>query len=450
MVHQKNASGSHRGNVDQTSDKERLIQQELPSSLFPRVAEIGLISAAAFGCGSSDSHSSSIQGSGIGEIPAEGYIRLAFNESPFGPPQAVYAYLEEMLNRPYAIESPDTKFLPGINRYPDFLNVELTELFARRHNVPSRHVIPTCGISEICYMCSQAFLGPQKRLLMPEVTFPLLSHYAGRKGCEVRKVSLNDQHGVDLDALLDEVDRETGMVYIANPNNPTGSLLPYADLEVFARQVFRKSRDTVIFIDEAYMEYVLEDPLPEAVPLVRSFPVLVGRTFSKAFGLAGLRVGYVVGNDYLVLILNGFLGGFLGGDMGWRMLEGNVNRMATAAAQGSLTVEGLSHIDFVKRQNAVLRSYLAEELNRLGYPSLPSHGNFLLVFVGSDGENLRRYLCARKILVQAGGSFHPDYRDWVRVSVGNQAETEAFLDALSGYEPSRSHPSCFPVYYQGI
>jgi histidinol-phosphate/aromatic aminotransferase/cobyric acid decarboxylase-like protein len=86
----------------------------------------------------------------------------------------------------------------------------------------------------------------------------------------------------------------------------------------------------------------------------------------------------------------------------------------------------------------------------LGFGPLPSEGNFLLVPVGSDGENLRRWLSSRKILVQAGGPFHPNYRDWIRVSVGTQPELDTFLDALSGYDPSLSHPSCFRVFYHGI
>lgn len=431
--------------------QERVPQKDPASGLFPAAAGAALISSAAFGCSGSDSQSvASSQGTGPQEVPSEGYVRLAFNESPFGPPAAVYTAMDEMLSRPYAIDSPDTHFLPGINRYPDFLNVELTDLFAKRHGISTRFVIPTCGISEICYMCSQAFLGPGKRLLIPEVTFALQAHYAEKMGCEVQRVPLTPQHAVDLEALLNEVDTDTGLIYIANPNNPTGSLVSYEDLKTFVREVHRKSADTVVFIDEAYMDYVEEDPLPEAVPLVRSFPVLVGRTFSKAFGLAGLRVGYVVGNEDLVLVLNGFLAGYLGGDIGWRMIEGNVNRMATAAAQGSLTAKGLDHIGQVRAWNTALRNHLAEELERLGYMPLPSHANFLMVSVGSDGENLRRYLCARKILVQAGGSFHPNYRNWIRVSVGDQDEIDALLGALKDYDPSSVYPSCFPVYYHGI
>jgi len=450
MTDKKQATHSLQEDATGGASQAQGPRERDPSPLFPTAAGAALISAASFGCGSKDSKSSSHQGPDDQGVPAEGYVRLAFNESPFGPSQAAHAAMDEMLSRPYAIDSPDTHFLPGINRYPDFLNVELIDLFARRHGISSRFVFPTCGISEICYMCSQAFIGPQKRLLMPEVTFDLQAHYAEKMGCEVRRVPMTSQHAVDLDGLLNQVDTDTGLVYIANPNNPTGSLIPFEDLKAFVREVHRRSEDTVVFIDEAYMEYVQEDPLPEAVPLVRSFPVLVGRTLSKAFGLAGLRVGYVVGHEDLILLLNGFLGGYLGGDMGWRMFEGNVNRMATAASQGSLTSKGLAHIDSVREQNAALREHLAQELDRLGYMPLPSHTNFLLVSVGSDGENLRRHLCARKVLVQAGGSFHPDYRNWVRVSVGDQDEVDALLAALKGYDPSVTYPSCFPVYYHGI
>jgi len=410
------------------------------------------VTAAAFGCGG-DSSRREPQEPGTGPdpgIPPEGYVRLAFNESPFGPPPTALPAIEELLNRPYAMESPETPFLPGINRYPDFLNTLLTKAIARRHSLSTRYVVPCCGISELLYMSSQAFLGPGRHLLLSEGSFPLLAYYAEQKGREVRRVSRGSAHTADLEALLDAISSGTGLVYIANPDNPSGSLLSIADLELFASEAYRKNPETVVLIDEAYMEYVLQDPPPEAIRLVFQYPVLVGRTFSKAWGMAGLRAGYAVGNEDLILVLNGFLSGYLGGDVGWRMFEGNVNRIAGAAAEASLTEEGFTFLTSVREQNALLRAYLAESLVGLGFEPLPSEGNFLLVPVGSDGENLRRWLCSRRILVQAGASFHPRYLESIRVSVGTQQELDAFLDALSGYDPSLSHPSCFRVFYHGI
>ena len=418
-----------------------------------KAAGAAFVTAAAFGCGSGDASRPEPQEPATTPdpgIPPEGYTRLAFNESPFGPPPAALPAVEELLNRPYAMDSPATPFLPGINRYPDFLNTLLTKALARRHSLSTRYVVPCCGISELLYMSSQTFLGPGRHLILSEGSFPLPAYYAEQRGREVRKIPLTNGHVADLEAMLDAIGDRTGLVYLANPDNPTGSLVRLADLEQFVAEAYRKNPETVVLIDEAYMEYVLQDPPAEAIRLVFQYPVLVGRTFSKAWGMAGLRVGYVVGNEDLILILNGFLSGYLGGDPGWRMFEGNVNRIAAAAVEASLTEEGLSFVESVREQNALLRTYLADSLVGLGFGPLPSEGNFLLVPVGSDGENLRRWLSSRKILVQAGGPFHPNYRDWIRVSVGTQPELDAFLDALSGYDPSLSHPSCFRVFYHGI
>ena len=430
-------------NIEKQGDARTCGQEDhADGSALRYAAGSVLLASAAFGCSNGD---------GQDAPPAERpNVRLAFNESPFGPPPSAHDAMEEMLARPYAMVSPDPEFLPGINRYPGFLNALPTDWVAARHKISTRYVIVCCGISELLYMCSQAFLGPGKHLLMPELTYLLPEHYALEKGVEVRKAPMDGRHGIDLNALLEAIGPQTGLVYLANPNNPTGSLLLFDELENFVRQAVRKSGDTVILIDEAYMDYVLETPLPEAARLVKRFPILVGRTFSKAFGMAGLRAGYTIGNADLVIELNGFLSGYLGGDPGWRQFEGDVNRMAVAAMRAGLTDDGLAFVADVRTQNALLRDRLALGLQGVGYDPLPSHANFLLVRTGSDGENLRRYLCSRNILVQAGGSFHPDYQNWIRVSVGNHKEIDLFLEALNAYAPSTAYPPCAEVFYHGI
>lgn len=402
-----------------------------------------LLASAAYGCSTGDTQ-------GASPSPDKQTVRLAYNESPFGPPPAVHGAMEEMLSRPYAMDSPNPDFLPGINRYPGFLNTLPTDWVAGRHKISTRYVIVCCGISELLYMCSQAFLGPDRHLLMPELTYLLPEHYALEKGCEVRKAPMDSTHGIDLNALLERITPHTGLVYLANPNNPTGSLLSFDELENFVRQASSKSGGTVILIDEAYMDYVRESPLPEAVSLVKQFPVLVGRTFSKAFGMAGLRAGYVIGNADLVIDLNGFLSGYLGGNPGWRQFEGDVNRLAIAAMRAGLSDKGLAFVADVREQNALLRDDLVQGLQGFGFESLPSHANFLMVSEGSDGENLRRYLYASNFLVQAGGSFHSGYQNWVRVSVGNREEIDSFLETLKGYNPTTTYPSCPQIFYHGI
>jgi histidinol-phosphate aminotransferase len=416
-----------------------------------RTSVAAAIAASAYGCGEGpETTPSPSTGRPDEAIPSQGYIRLAFNESPYGPPPAAVAAVDEMLSRPYAMDSPDTHFLPGINRYPDFLNTELTEAIARLHAVHTANVIPCCGISELLYMCSQAFLGKGKRLVITDGTFPLLQHYAAGNGTDITLIPPTRDYHVDLDGMLDAVSTDTGLVYVANPDNPTGTLLSLSDIRGFVEAAVARNSQVVVLLDEAYIDYVLLDPLPEAVSLVSQYPVVVGRTFSKAYGMAGLRGGYAVTHEALARALNGALSGYFGGDPGWRMFEGNINRLATAALLGSLSASGQAFVDQIRQQNAEMRQLLSAGMVSLGYAPLESHANFLLVRVGVDGEHMRRWLCDRGILVQAAGSFHPRYREWIRVSVGNQTELETFLDVLGGFDSSARSPACFAVFYMGI
>jgi histidinol-phosphate aminotransferase len=423
---------------------------ESSSGFLREVLHGTLLTAAAFGCGCGRSEPPVFNPGGGPLVPPQDSIRLAFNESPFGPPPGAFLSMQNMLARPYAMHSDNPDLLPGINRYPGFLDTTLTTLIAERHQIAMKYVVPCCGISELIYMCSQAFLGEDRHLVTPQVSYTLPAHYALRKGSDVRTAPMGSDHGIDLAALLERVDSQTGLVYLANPNNPTGSLLSLDRLASFVRKVASVSPETVVLVDEAYMDYVRETPLPEAVELIYQYPVVVGRTFSKAFGMAGLRGGYLVGHEETVLTLNGFLSGYLGGLPGWRQFEGDVNRMAVAALEGCLNQEGYSFVAGVRDRTIELREHLFQGLEGFGYSPLPGHGNFLLVHGASPGENLRGYLCTRKILVQAGEPFDPAYRDWIRVSVGSREEIDIFLDALKGFDPSRAYPACIPVFHHGI
>jgi histidinol-phosphate/aromatic aminotransferase/cobyric acid decarboxylase-like protein len=166
--------------------------------------------------------------------------------------------------------------------------------------------------------------------------------------------------------------------------------------------------------------------------------------------MAGLRGGYAVVQKDLSLVLNGFLSGYFGGETGWRMLEGNVNRLASAAIIGGLSSSGRNFVSRVREINVGVRENLVAGLNALGCGPLESHTNFVLTMVSADGEHLRNWLCERKILVQAGGSFHSRYREWIRISVGNQSEVATFLDALADYDRTSSTTPCANVFYKGL
>lgn len=420
---------------------------------WPAAAGALALGAAAFGCGGGNSSAgpapTPTPTTGPEDVPALGYTRLAFNESPFGPFPGIFKPMAEVLARPFSMDAPDPDFLPGINRYPDFLNMGPTEWAALYYGVGFLNVVPTCGISELLYMCSEAFTGPGLHLLTPELTYLLPAHYALKTGREVRTAPMLGDHGIDLDALLSRITSETGLVYLANPNNPTGSLLAHSDLQTFVKQAAKKSPSTVIFIDEAYIDYVPENLVPNGLVLL-DYQVVVGRTLSKAFGLAALRAGYGVANAEIIDTLNGVLGGYLGGPAGWRMSEGNVNRMAVAAMLSCLTADGRQFVNNVRDQNAALREKLFMGLESRGFSPIDSHANFLWVDVGSDGENCRRCLCSQNVMIQAGASFNPAYTNWVRISVGNDEQINALFHALERYDPAKTYPATFPVFYFGI
>lgn len=423
------------------------------ASFLGRTQATLLVTAAAFGCGGGQRTGGSTSGALFPEETGlEGYVRLAFNESPYGPAPEAVAAIDEMLSRPYGIEAADTHFLPGINRYPDFLNTQLTETLARFLGLRAVQIIPCCGVSELLYMCSQAFLGTSRTLLMTEGTFPLLRHYAVQKGAEITFVPPAQGLLANLDAMLEAVDSRTGIVYLANPDNPTGTMHALSAVEGFVDAVSRKNPNAVIVIDEAYVDYATEDEPPlGATPLVWHYPVVVGRTFSKAYGLAGLRAGYAVCREDISGVLNGFLSGYLGGDPGWRMFEGNVNRIAAAAVIGSLSPGGQAFLRDVRGLNSRMRRFLVGELLAMGYEPLESCTNFLLVRTGTDGRLLRDWLCSKKILVQAGASFHPRYADAIRVSIGDQWELERMLEALRDFHPGAQSPvRCTDAFFMGI
>ncbi len=434
--------------------KERLARRtfvEQAASFLIRVPQALVLTAAAFGCGG-------ITHKRQGHEPAQGettrdYIRLAFNESPYGPPPEAIAAIEEMLSRPYAMDSADVQYLPGINRYPDFLNSELTETLARCHGLKSIHIIPCCGISELLYMCSQAFLGGSRTLVMTEGSFPLLRHYAAKKGAGIRLVPPTQHLQVDLDALLDAVDSDTGIVYLANPDNPTGTRHTVSEIKAFVEAVGKKNGRTVCVIDEAYVDYAaLQGLATEALSLVWDYPVVVGRTFSKAYGMAGLRAGYAATREDISGVLNGFLSGYLGGNPGWRMFEGNVNRLAVAAMLASLRPHSQAFISEVCQLTTHMRAFLWEQLLSMGYEPYESHTNFLFVRVRTRGTSVRDWLCTKGILIQAGESFHPRYKEFVRISIGDQRELECLLEALRGFEPGTSVPdgTCGDMFFMGI
>ena len=385
---------------------------------FTRRELVGLAGAAAWavaaaGCGSR------------GRSAAERtYLCLAYNESPLGPSEAVLDAIRESIHRPL-----DTA---GINRYPDFLCLDLLGAIAAHNGLGPLNVVTGCGASEIINIAAAAFLGEGDECVMANPSFDLMDVRARAHGATVRRVPLTPNHRHDLDGILDVVGPSTKLVYLCNPNNPTGTILTDVEIADFLDRLRVINADTVVLFDEAYREYVSDAGFPDLASAIADpcgEGIVVARSFSKAYGLAGLRAGYGLAGEATIFRMSGLFTGNFGGPLGWRHPEGNINRVAEAAVLASLA-DGSGHLDDVIALNVGARAYLYDFFDRFGLACIPSEANFVMADTGRDGAAMRNALCARDVLVQAGGDFHPDYSDFIRVSTGTIEEMERFAAAF--------------------
>ncbi len=331
-------------------------------------------------------------------------VQLNSNENPYGPSAGALAALT------------DAQAVAG--RYPDAAEEELVLAVARQHGVAPERVVLGCGSGDVLRMADGAFLGPGKTVLAAEPTFEAVLLYARVTRAEPVKVPLTAEFRHDLDAMARACDARTGLVYVCNPNNPTGTIVAGDALAAFLARV---PPTAVVLVDEAYHHFVEDPAYRSAAEMLDRFPnLVVARTFSKIYGMAGLRLGYALASEANAKALRDHAS--------WS----NANAAVLAAALVSLGDEGL-----VARQRALLngeRRRLCAELERDGRRYIPSEANFVMIEVGTDVKPLIEAFRARKLLV--GRRFAP-MPTWLRVSIGKPGEMEAFLSALREIVPAR-------------
>jgi histidinol-phosphate aminotransferase len=333
---------------------------------------------------------------------SEGEIAMmASNESPYPPVPAVVEAI--------------TKALSGLNRYPDPTNAALRRKLADRHGVPATRIAIGNGSCDILLAAGEALLEPGAELVYAWPSFSIYPHLAAASGARAIQVPVDAEHRHDLEAMLKEVTVATRLVIVCNPNNPTSTALPLDEVAAFIADV---PRHLCVILDEAYVEFsLLQDP-DESLALLDKHPNLVLlRTFSKVYGLCGLRVGYG-----------------LAGSEEFRTAVDQVRQpfFCNAAAQAA-ALEALNHQDEVARRverNLAERIGLEEGLRELGIEPAESHANFVWFDVGEgrDEPDIVRGLAQRGVLVRAGAALGRDGA--LRVTVGTQAENERFLEAL--------------------
>jgi histidinol-phosphate aminotransferase len=322
-------------------------------------------------------------------------LRLNRNESPYGL-------------APAAAEALRSAVDPKSSRYPIEEPKALVEAIAKRFGVENDNVILGYGSTEILKMATESFCNSARGALVAEPTFEAVVGYCPFIHAHAQKIKLNAEHKHDLPRML-RASHGAGMIFFCNPSNPAGTYIAKQETERFIR---RLPRGPVLLADEAYAEYVTAPDYESCVRFVKEgLPVVVSRTFSKIYGMAGLRVGYAIGRKDLIK------------RMAKRQLVNNPNQLAIAATLAALKSDG----EFVKRihqMNAEVRDYVCQEVTAMGLQYIPSQTNFVMIGVNRPAKPLIEELKKRKLLV---GRLFPSMPEHLRVSFGTMAEMKSFM-----------------------
>jgi histidinol-phosphate aminotransferase len=330
------------------------------------------------------------------ELGISDAVKLASNENPLGPSPMAVAALSAAID--------------DLNRYPDGGSVMLTRKLAAHHGVTPDHIFLGCGSVEIINLLAYLFIRPGLNAVTSEHAFAIYELVDAASGGTTRLTPMKD-FTFDLDAIGGAVDDRTRVIWLANPNNPTGTIYRRQEWE---RLLARVPGHVVIVADEAYFEFVRDPDYPNALNYLSAQPrLIVLRTFSKIFGLAGLRVGYGVAHPEMVNLLNNV------------RQPVNVNLLAQAAV--SAAMDDLEHVRRTLEVNAQGIEYLEGEFRRLKIAYVPTQGNFFLVDV-SDGVKVYNALLRRGVIVRPMHGYQ--FPAHVRISVGLPEENRKLIEAL--------------------
>ena len=331
------------------------------------------------------------------EMGLSDVIKLASNENPLGPsPVALKALADAAA---------------GIALYPDGNAPALRRAVAEAEQMPENTLIFGNGSDEVLHMLSLALLQPGDEIVQGDPSFSMYEIYAAQCNAVPVKVPLQN-YTHDLEAMADAVTTKTRIVFIANPNNPTGTLVRQADVERFLERI---PENVLVVFDEAYSEYVSDAEKPDLRPFVRAgCNIAILHTFSKAYGLAGLRVGYGITRPEIAEVLNRVRSPF------------NVNLVAQAAATAALSDP--EHVRRTVALNAEGLRCFYTEFEKMGLRYVPSEGNFVLVDTGRDSRDVFAQLQRKGVIIRAAyGMGLPQH---IRVSTGTMAENRRFIAAL--------------------
>ena len=331
------------------------------------------------------------------ELGVTDAIKLASNENPLPPSERVRKAVAAALVQ--------------LNRYPDGSGFYLRQAVAKRHGVTAEQIVLGNGSNELIELLVRTFLQPGEEAIVPHpsfVVYPMIVQAAGG----IRVMVMLRDHRLDLEAMARAITPMTKLVFIANPNNPTATIVTAEEVEHFMARVPER---TIVVFDEAYMEFALGPDFPETLAYVKQGrKVVVLRTFSKAASLAGLRVGYGVADADAIALMNRIRQPF------------NVNSLAQVAALAALDDD--SHVLECVRMIEAGRHFLYEEFRALGLRYVPSRANFVLVDVGRSATDIYQRLLKEGVIVRPMTSFGMETA--FRITVGTPEENRRLVKAL--------------------
>jgi histidinol-phosphate aminotransferase len=338
--------------------------------------------------------------SGVTSFPVDAnQIRLDSNENPYGP-------------GPVALDAIRAAFGEA-SRYPDVPALDLAAAIARFHGVADDHVLLGAGSGEVLRMAVFAFTSPTRPLVAGLPTFEDPGRHAEVAGASVRAVRVDSQLKLDLKGMADQVNG-AGLVFFCNPNNPTATVHSAQAVADFVKTVNRTSPETVIMVDEAYHHYVEDPSYATALPLALENPrVLVCRTFSKIYGMAGLRIGYAVGRPETLRALRR------------HKLPNSINVLGASAAIAALDQK--DHLARQRKLNHDVREMTRRAFESLGVKVGASEANFIMADIRRDSKQFQDD--CRKLGVLVGRPF-PPLMTYARISIGTEAEMQRAIDVF--------------------
>ncbi|MNQ91438.1 Histidinol-phosphate aminotransferase 2 [compost metagenome] len=332
--------------------------------------------------------------------------KLASNENPLGP-------------SPLALEAIQA-YLTDIHRYPDAETVQLREIIAEKRGIKPEQVLVTNGGDELITLLSETYLEPGDEVIVPSPTFSEYEFGANLLGASIVHVPLGENFRYEVDTLLAAVTTRTKMIYICSPNNPTGTYMTKKDLH---RLVKSLPTHVLVIFDGAYSHFVTADDYCDGLALVQEgYPVVVLQTFSKIYGLAGIRVGYGIADAGILERIRQVKEPF------------NVNMLAQVGAAAAIQDD--QHLVATRSNNAAVREELYTELRTLGLPFTPSMSNFVLVDLGPQAKTIYDNLMSRGVIVRYGGGWNlPNH---VRISIGTSEDNAVLIQALKQIVPVKA------------